>query len=195
MTIVYICTIDVIVSACRKTVYKLKASKNKQPIDHGTFWHGSPVHELINEVLSSEVSLCLYKSAILPCMEYCCHFWAGAPSWYLKLLFKLHKHICRTVGPSLAVSLLNPCLMKMYPDWVFSIGITSGDVHVSWFSWFHFLVLREGLPVILTDWIIFLSPFLDVTGISISTISFLVLLDSGILMLWMLSFDVWFEWL
>ena len=27
-----------------------------------------------------EVSLDLYKSAILPCMEYCCHVWTGAPS-------------------------------------------------------------------------------------------------------------------
>ena len=38
-------------------------------------------------------------------MEYCCHFWAGAPSCYLELLDKLQKPICRTVGPSLAASL------------------------------------------------------------------------------------------
>ena len=38
-------------------------------------------------------------------MEYCCHVWAGAPSCYLELLDKLQKRICRTVGPSLAVSL------------------------------------------------------------------------------------------
>ena len=37
-------------------------------------------------------------------MEYCCHVWAGAPSCYLELLDKLQKQICRTVGPSLAVS-------------------------------------------------------------------------------------------
>ena len=30
--------------------------------------------------LSPDVALCLYKSTIRPCMEYCCHFWAGAPS-------------------------------------------------------------------------------------------------------------------
>ena len=35
----------------------------------------------------------------------CCHVWAGAPSWYLELLDKLQKWICRTVGPSLAASL------------------------------------------------------------------------------------------
>ena len=38
-------------------------------------------------------------------MEHCCHVWVGAPSWYLEFLNKLQKRICRTVGPSLAVSL------------------------------------------------------------------------------------------
>ena len=33
--------------------------------------------------LSPEVALYLYKSTIRPCMEYCCHVWAGAPSCYL----------------------------------------------------------------------------------------------------------------
>ena len=56
--------------------------------------------------LSPEVALYLYKSTIRPCMEYCCHVWAGAPSYYLELLDKLQKRICGTVGPSLAVSLL-----------------------------------------------------------------------------------------
>ena len=55
--------------------------------------------------LSPEVDLYLYKSTIRPCMEYCCHVWAGAPSCYLELLDKLQKRICRTDGPSLAVSL------------------------------------------------------------------------------------------
>ena len=50
--------------------------------------------------LYSEVALYLYKSTIWPCMEYCCHVWAGAPSCYLELLDKLQKQICRTVGPS-----------------------------------------------------------------------------------------------
>ena len=55
--------------------------------------------------LSPEVALYLYKSTIRPCMEYCCHVWAGAPSCCLELLDKLQKQICRTVGPSLAASL------------------------------------------------------------------------------------------
>ena len=33
--------------------------------------------------LSPEVALYLYKSTIRPCMKYCCHVWAGAPSCYL----------------------------------------------------------------------------------------------------------------
>ena len=55
--------------------------------------------------LSPEVALCLYKSTIRPCIEYFCHFQAGAPSCYLKLLDKLQKRICWTVAPSLTASL------------------------------------------------------------------------------------------
>ena len=55
--------------------------------------------------LSPEVALDLYKSTICPCMDFCCHVWAGAPSCYSELLDKLQKRICRTVGPSLAASL------------------------------------------------------------------------------------------
>ena len=55
--------------------------------------------------LYPEVALYLYKYTIRPCMEYCCHVWADAPSYYLELLDKLQKRICRTVAPSLAASL------------------------------------------------------------------------------------------
>ena len=55
--------------------------------------------------LSPEVALYLYKSTICPCMEYCCHVWAGAPSWSLELLGKLQKRIHRIFVPSLAFSL------------------------------------------------------------------------------------------
>ena len=55
--------------------------------------------------LSPEVALYLYKSTIRPRMEYCCHVWVGALSCYLKMLDKLLKRTCRTVGPSLAASL------------------------------------------------------------------------------------------
>ena len=41
--------------------------------------------------LSPEVALFLYKSTIRPCMEYCCHVWAGAHNCYLELLYKVQK--------------------------------------------------------------------------------------------------------
>ena len=55
--------------------------------------------------LSPEFALYLFKSTIRPCMEYCCHVCAGAPSCYLELLDKLQKWICRAVVPSLAACL------------------------------------------------------------------------------------------
>ena len=64
---------------------------------------GALIHSI--NFLSPEAALYLYKSTICPCMEYCCHVWAGAPSCYLELLDKLLKQICRTVGPSLDASL------------------------------------------------------------------------------------------
>ena len=39
--------------------------------------------------LCPEIALYLYKSTVRPCMEYCCHAWAGAPSCYLEPLDKL----------------------------------------------------------------------------------------------------------
>ena len=64
---------------------------------------GALIHSM--KFLSPEVALHLYKSTIRPCMEYCCHVWAGAPNCYLELLDKLQKRIHRTVSPSLAASL------------------------------------------------------------------------------------------
>ena len=55
--------------------------------------------------LFPEVDFYLYKSTMRPCMEYCCHVWGGAPSCYLELLDKLQKQKNRTVDPSLAASL------------------------------------------------------------------------------------------
>ena len=63
--------------------------------------------------LSPEYALYLYKSTIRPCMEYCCHVWAGAPSYYLEMLDRLQKRICRTVVPSIA-SCLEPLAHRRY---------------------------------------------------------------------------------
>ena len=55
--------------------------------------------------LSPEVGLYLNKATVRPCMKYCCHVWAAAPSCYLDFFDKLQKRICRIVGRSLAASL------------------------------------------------------------------------------------------
>ena len=131
-----------------------------------------------------EVALYLYESTIHTCMEYCCHVWASAPSCYLELLDKLQKRICRYAGLSLAAS-LEPLVYRrnVASLRVFYIAITSIDVLQNWLNWFHFLFLEVGLLVILIDCTILRSPFLDVTRMSMSAVSFLAQLDSGILYL------------
>ena len=75
----------------------------------------------------------------------------------------------RIVGPSLAVSLepLNhrhnvASLSLFYRYFV--------DVHLNWLNWFDFLILKAGLLVILIDYIVFLSQFLNVTIMSMSIV-------------------------
>ena len=65
--------------------------------------------------LSPGVALNLYKLTIRPCMEYCCHVWAGAPSYYLELLDKLQKRICRYKGRLVLHKLpfLNPFIVEI----------------------------------------------------------------------------------
>ena len=58
----------------------------------------------------------------------------------------------------------------MWPAEVFSIGITLVDVLQNWLNWFHFLFFEGGLLFIL----IFLSPFLDVTRMSMPIECFLL---------------------
>ena len=113
--------------------------------------------------LSPEVALYLYRSTIHPCMECCCHIGAAAASSYLELLDTL---------------LLNPWLIiVMWPASVFSIGIKSFLLVLHLVDYFQNLLNR------LTDCIILLSPFLDITRMSMSTVSFLTQLDSGIICL------------
>ena len=133
--------------------------------------------------LSPEVALYLYKSTIWPCMEYCCHVWAGAPTCYLELLDKLQKRILRTVGPSLAASLeplahhRNVASLSLFYRYYFV------RCSLNWLNSFLFLILEGDLLNILIECMIFLSPFLDVTRMPMSTVSFLAQLDSGILCL------------
>ena len=63
--------------------------------------------------LSAEVALYLPKSTIQTCMEYCCHVWAGAPSYYLELLINHKKgyvgllvfHLLLLLNPSLIIKM------------------------------------------------------------------------------------------
>ena len=117
-------------------------------------------------------------------MKCCCHVWAVAPSCYLKLLDKLKKRICRTFGLSLITSLeplthrRNVTSLSLFYSYYF--GRCSSEL-ASTGSLSFFLVV--GLLVILIDCMIFLSPFLDVARISVSTVSFLAQLGPGILCL------------
>ena len=119
---------------------------------------------------SHEVAQYLYRSTICPCIEYFCHVWADAPSCYLELLDKLQKQICVTV--SLALCQNVACVSTFYR---YYFGWCSSELAE--------LALEGALLAILTDCMIFLSPFLDVRRTSLSTVSFLAQLDSGILCL------------
>ena len=137
---------------------------------------------------SLEVALYLYKSTICPCMEYCCHVWAGAPSWYLELLDKLQKRICRTVGPSLAASLepladrWSVACLSLFHRYYFGRCFSELAQLVP-------LPFSRGRSARYSDRL--LLPLLDVTRMSMSTVSFLAQLESGILWLRMLSFEIW----
>ena len=133
--------------------------------------------------LSPEVALYLYKSTIRPCMEYCCHVWAGAPNCYLELLDKLPKWICRTVGLSLAASLeplahhRNVATLSLFYRYYF--GRCSSEL-----AQLVPLPYSPGRSTCYSDrCLIFLSTFLDVTRMSMSTVSFLTQLGSRILCL------------
>ena len=139
--------------------------------------------------LSPEVARHLYKSIIRSCMEYCCHVFAGAPRCFLELLDKLQKRIGRTVSPSLAAFLEHLAHRRNVSSlsFFYRIGICSSELAQ--------LVLLPfvmgGLLIILIDCMLFLSPFLDVTRMCMSTASFLALVDSGELSAYrLLSFDL-----
>ena len=129
---------------------------------------------------SPEVALYLYKSTIRPYMEYCCHVWVGAPSCYLELLDKLQKRICRTVGPLLAASLehlahRNVASFSLFYGYYF--GRCSSEL-----AQLVPLPFSRGRSPRYSDKLRN-SPFLDATRMSMSAVSFLALLNSGILCL------------
>ena len=118
--------------------------------------------------LSPEVALYLYKS----CIKYCFHVWTGAPNYYADILDMLEKQICWTIDPTLYgfLELLDHC---------------TNLASLNLFYWYYFgrssyelvklvpLTCSYGSSTCYCDnWVIFLSPFLDVIRKSISTVSF-----------------------
>ena len=55
--------------------------------------------------ISPEVILYLYKYTMRHFIECCCYIWVGSAMCYLYVVDKLHRRLCRTVGPTLAASL------------------------------------------------------------------------------------------
>ena len=108
---------------------------------------------------------------------------AGAPSCYLDLLDKLQKRICRIVGPSLAASLeplahrRNVASLSLF--YMYYFGRCSSEL-----AQLVPLPFSRGRSTRYSERLHdFLSPFLDVTRTSMSTVSFLAQLNSGILCL------------
>ena len=90
--------------------------------------------------LSPEVALYLYKSTIRPCIEYCCHAWAGAPSCYLNCWIS-HKNgyaglLVLHLLPLIKMSVFSIgiiVIMFIGPGWTGSIYLTSREVYsLSW---------------------------------------------------------------
>ena len=78
----------------------------------------------------------------------------------------------------------------MQPGEVFSIGLTLVDIHLNLLNWFYFLKLMGGLPISLIDCMIFLSPYLDVIRIPMSTAVSLLFKTLEFSVLIILSFDL-----
>ena len=132
---------------------------------------GALIHSM--KFLSAEVAHVTMHEILLSCLGWCSYVVLGifrqATKTYIGLLVLY------------LLPLLHPWLIvEMQPASVFSRGITLVDVYLKWLSWFHFLIISGGLSIILMDYLILLSSFLDVIGMSMSTVPFLAQLYSGI---------------
>ena len=90
-------------------------------------------------------------------------------------------NLCRTVVPLLAASLETLALCQNVASLSLFCRYYFVDVHLNWLNWFHFLFLKVSLLIFLIDCMIFLLPFLDFTKMTMSAVSFLAQLNSGIL--------------
>ena len=59
----------------------------------------------VRHFLSPESIIYIYKATIRPCLEYCCHLWAGASAHCLHLLDRIQKRLVNLVGPDLCTNL------------------------------------------------------------------------------------------
>ena len=83
------------------------------------------------------ILLCIsFKSTVQPCIEYYCHFRAGATSCYLEFLDEYKNGYVELLVLHL-LPLLNPWKVASW-NLLFS---TLVDFHLNWFNWFHFLIL------------------------------------------------------
>ena len=101
----------------------------------------------------------------------------GTPKYYLEMTDKLQKLICRILGPSFAASLellvhrWIVASLRLFNRYCFGRFLSDLPKLLSIpYSW-------GGLLVILIDCMFFLSLFLDVIRIPMSTVSFLAQLD------------------
>ena len=106
-------------------------------------------------------------------MEYCCHIWADASSCYLELLDKLQKRICKTVGPLLATSLepvaqhQNVASLSLFYRYYFGRCLSE-------LAQLAPIPYSRGRSTRYSDRLHdFSVTFLDVTRMSVSTVSFL----------------------
>ena len=120
----------------------------------------------------------------------CCLIWEGVLSCYLEILDKLQKHICWTGGPSLVASFeplahhRNVVSLSLFYRYYFSRCWSELAQLVS-------LYYSRGRSTWYSDrFHDFLWSFLDVITMSMSTVSFLVQLDSGIMCPYFFSFDL-----
>ena len=116
-------------------------------------------------------------------MEYCCHVWAGAPSCYLNMQDKLQKRACWTVVPTLAVSLEPLGHLRNVANSSFFYIYCFGRCSSEWAELVDFLILVEDSLVVPINWVISLSPFLDVITTFMSIVSLFAKLDYGIVFL------------
>ena len=114
---------------------------------------------------------------LLPSLAWCPQLLLGV----VRQATKVNMQDCRSF--TCCFFLIPWLIVSMWPAQVFSIGITLVDVLQNFLNWFHFRFFEGVLLFIWIDCMIFLSPFLHVLRMSMSTSPFLTQLNSRILCL------------